>query len=96
MQNSISISELESLFSKLIRQIRQEGFSDLTFEKDKYWFILSDEWANVDKEPLPAVGSLKDDMELLKKTLANDEQLTNVEMEATANLLMAISNRLYD
>lgn len=89
----ISIEELEILFKLVIKKLRNDKAFQFELDIDEYWIILTKEWDNLDAAPEPAVGSLVDDVEYLKRTIDEDEINTYSDLDRLASLLRAISEK---
>ena len=88
---SISISEIENLFDLVIKKLRIDKLDKIEINLDEYWIITSDEWNNFETEPISALGSFKEDIEGLKKTLADQQIFTYSDFDRLATLLRSIS-----
>ena len=92
MNASISVKDLEILFTRLISKFKKDGIMNFEFQEDEYWIILNDEWTNFTESPVPAVGSLEDDTEFLKSVIKNEELISYLELERLSAILRAISS----
>ena len=91
MMNSISVGEIEILFNLAIEKMKRDGVSIIKPKNDEYWIITADEWDNFDKSPDPAVGSIKDDIEYLKKAIEDNVIDTYNDFDRLATVLRAVS-----
>jgi hypothetical protein len=91
--NNITIKEIEALFTLVIKRLKKDNIENMQFDFDEYWFITSDEWNNLNEIPQPAVGSLTEDIDYLKKTITQNEIFTYSDLDRLSNLLKAISEK---
>ena len=93
---SITLNELqliwEILFMKLSEAAKEKIIID---DLDMYWSVGAPECYDMLKEPSLVVGSLKDDLDELKKLLGNKDRPTAfINFERFAAVLNAISQKL--
>jgi hypothetical protein len=87
----INISELEQIFSKVIKKLRLEEEQELIIEEDLYRFIPTDEWTSFAVDVIE-IGSLSDDINNLKKMITDNQRpCTFVDFDRLASVLRAIS-----
>lgn len=93
----LTVTELEACFKALIKMLgsRDVEFAD-TAHRDLYWSILSDDWLDFKKSPVPVVGSLDDDFAMLKKLLSDDSAASLVDLERMATVLRLLADDLAD
>jgi hypothetical protein len=89
--NKISIREIEVLFKLIIEKLKKDNIDQVEFSTDEYWVILTNEWENFQITPEPAVGSLSEDIEYLKKAIEENEVVTYSDLDRLASVLRAIS-----
>jgi len=83
--------DLRQLFERLLRRLDDE----VTLNTDYYLTITTDEWERVGENPEPAIGSLHDDWNELRRTLRDEERyFSAVDIDRVASLLRAISEEL--
>lgn len=68
-----------------------DKIDDVVFDMNEYWIITTDEWNEFKDNPKPAVGSLAEDIEYLKKSIANNKINSYVDFDRLASILRAIS-----
>ncbi len=91
----LTIPEMESLLRVLFEMLRARGVESVdTAQRDFYWSVLSDDWLNFQQEPKPAVGSLDDDIEELKRLLSEDSDPSLVDLERIATVLRLLADDL--
>ena len=90
----LKIKELEELFKLVVNKLSiNENLREIEIDQDMYRFIPADNWQSFDKEPL--IGSLHDDIQELKETLANpDRDLSYVDFNRIASVMNYISEKL--
>ena len=91
---NISIKELEKITLKTLEKLKNDGVENIEIETDNYWIILSDEWDNFDDDIQPAVGSLADDWDSLKKNVLESDIVTCVDIDRLSSILRAISQKM--
>lgn len=87
----IGIEELKIIFSKIIKKLEDEGYTELSFENDFYRIIPTDKWNSYEDEIIHE-ASLYDDIDslkLLKKD--SNRNITYVDFDRLASILRAIS-----
>lgn len=91
MNRLIDVSELEKIFSLLVRKLRNESISSIEINIDFYRFIPADKWDSFE-ENIIEIGSLFDDIDNLKLLLSDKNRaFTFVDFDRLASLLHAIS-----
>jgi hypothetical protein len=88
---NLSLIELEIVFKLLVLKLKNENINNISFDKDKYWIILTDEWNVFSKIPEEAVGSLFDDIDCLKDAIQKNEIISYTDFDRIASVLRAIS-----
>jgi hypothetical protein len=69
------------------------GFSSVDLHGlDTYWLVS--DWLNVSEQPQAVVGSLADDMDELKKLVANPDRASALDLERLGTLLRLLSDQL--
>lgn len=91
--NKISKKELEIIFNLILQKLSKEKIDEIEFDMDEYWIITTDEWNEFKDSPKPAVGSLKEDIEYLKKSIEYNEMISYVDFDRLASVLRAISEK---
>lgn len=89
--SSICINEIETLFKLVIEKLKKDNIDNIQVNIDEYWIILTDKWANFKVPPKPAVGSLKEDVHFLKKSIEEKEIFSYSDFDRLATLLRVIS-----
>ena len=87
----VTVDEIEILFKLVIEKLKNDKRASIEFNTDEYWIITSDEWDNFKKMPKPAVGSIKEDIEYLKKAIRQGRIYTYSDLDRLATILRAIS-----
>jgi hypothetical protein len=88
--SSITINEIEGLFKLIIEKLKRDKLNQIELNTDEYWIITSDEWS-VEETPKPAVGSLKEDIEYLKRAIEEGAIYSYSDFDRLAIVLRAIS-----
>ncbi len=92
---SLTLSELEKCFEILVKMMKDRGLSEVASKnKDLYWSVLSEDWLSFQAEPVPAVGSLDDDLSGLKNLLIRDTAPSVVDVERMSAILKLIAHDL--
>ncbi len=91
--SKILVSEIEKLFKLLISKLKRDGIEDINIETDEYWIVLADEWNVQNNSPKLSVGSLEEDITLLKETIKNGEMHSYVDFDKISSVLRAISEK---
>ena len=89
--NKLSKTELEVFFNLVLRKLSIDKIEDILFDMNEYWIITTDEWNEFKQIPVPAVGSLEEDIRYIKKSIANNEIISYVDLDRLASVLRAIS-----
>jgi len=90
----IKISELETIFSKIIEKLKFEAREEISIEDDFYKFIPTDEWSSFTGDIIET-GSLSDDIDNLKKLVQDKHHpCTYVDFDRLASVLRAISQNM--
>lgn len=89
----ISLEEIETIFDLIVRKLKYDNLKDFEFSTDEYWIVLADEWSDFNVSPIPAVGSLKEDIEYLRESLDKSEIVTYSDLDRIATVLRAISEQ---
>ena len=89
--NKLSKTELEVFFNLVLRKLSIDKIEDILFDMNEYWIITTDEWNEFKQNPVPAVGSLEEDITYIKKSIANNEIISYVDLDRLASVLRAIS-----
>lgn len=92
--NKISLNELSSIFNQILKKLEFEECSEIEVEEDYYKTIPTDKWASFSEdvtESMIEIGSLNDDIEMLKKLSREDKPCMYVDFDRLASLLRAIS-----
>jgi hypothetical protein len=89
--SSINIDELEVLFKLVMDKLKKDQVKQIEFAADEYWIITSDEWVNLKNIPKPAVGSLAEDVEYLKRAIEEKEIVTYSDLDRLSTVLRFIS-----
>ena len=89
--STITIDEIEILFRLIIDKLKSDDFSEIVPRIDEYWIITSDEWDNFKEPPVPAVGSLNEDIAYLKRALEENLVSSYSDFDRLATVLRAIS-----
>ena len=89
--NNISVAEIEVLFKLIIEKLKRDKITNVQFDMDEYWIVLTDEWNKFETAPKPAVGSLTEDIGYLKRALEENEIFTYSDLDRLAAVLRAIS-----
>ncbi|MBS1755584.1 MAG: hypothetical protein JST34_16210 [Bacteroidetes bacterium] len=89
----ITIIDLEIIFTRIIRKLKEQGISKITIETDLYNKIPTHKWSIYNKiEDNIVMGSLFDDIDSLKKMISdNKHPCTFVDFDRLASLLHIIS-----
>lgn len=91
MNRLIEVSDLEKLFSLLIKKLKNESISNVEINIDLYRFIPADKWDSFE-ENIVEMGSLFDDIDNLKLLLSDKSRVfTFVDFDRLASVLHAIS-----
>jgi hypothetical protein len=72
-------------------KLKKDKVRQMEFAADEYWIITSDEWCDFKNIPKPAVGSLADDIEYLKRAIGENEILTYSDLDRLSTVLRFIS-----
>lgn len=91
----VSVYEMESVFNRIIIQMKLLGVECFQAESDLYNLIPTSKWDITNKpEEVTVIGSLVDDMECIKE-LARDREreCTYVDFDRVATILRAISQK---
>ncbi|MCP4748107.1 MAG: hypothetical protein GY874_18530 [Desulfobacteraceae bacterium] len=93
---NITLKELQLLWEILYDKISKLEKKDINLEDmDMYWSVGAPECYDMSKEPALIVGSLKDDLDEVKKLLKNkDRPATFVDLDRFSAILNAISQKL--
>jgi hypothetical protein len=90
----IQLMQLAALAQKLVENYRERGYEAVLIDDiDMYWVVQPPEWTDLQHEPKPAVGSLKDDWEALQRVLEG-QMPTAVDFDRLASVMRAVSERL--
>lgn len=89
--SDINIKELETLFRLIIEKLKNDKIEQIELATDEYWIITTDEWADFTKAPKPAVGSLFEDIEYLKRAISENRIVTYSDFDRLSTILRAIS-----
>lgn len=90
----IQLLQLAQLATRLVENYRARGYETVSIEDmDMYWVVQPPEWTELQQEPKPAVGSLKDDWAALQRVLEG-QMPTAVDFDRLAAVLRALSERL--
>lgn len=87
----ITIDEIKTLFKLSIEKLEADRIVEIEINIDEYWIILADEWSNFKEEPKPAVGSLTEDIDYLKRAIKEGAMFSYSNFDRLASLLHAIS-----
>lgn len=87
----ISRKDIEKVFTLFLEKMDMDGLEDIEIKNDSYWIILSDEWHNLNTVPEPAVGSLAEDIELLKSAIYKNKVISYSDFDRLAAILREIS-----
>ena len=87
----LTLEDLEAILKMVVLKLKNENLTSFSFDNDKYWIIMTDEWNDFSKTPEQAVGSLFDDIEYLKNSIKNGEIITFLDFDRVASILRAIS-----
>lgn len=93
---NITLSELQLIWEKLFDKISEATKEKIVIDDlDMYWSVGAPECYDMMKEPALVVGSLKDDLDELKKLLGNvNRPAAFINLERFAAVLNAISQKL--
>ncbi len=91
--SSITINEIEILFKLIIDKLEKDHLQYFNFSTDEYWLISADKWNDFKNPPEIVVGSLKDDINYLKKSIVEKEVFTYSDLDRLATVLRAISEQ---
>lgn len=87
----IEIEELEIIFSKIIKKLKNEGFTELRFNNDFYRIIPTDKWDSYGND-IVHEASLYDDIDSIKLLIQDSARnVTYVDFDRLASVLRAIS-----
>lgn len=89
--SSITIKEIEALFKLIIEKLKKDKLNQIELTTDEYWIITSDEWSDFEDTPKPVVGSLKEDIEYLKRAIEENAIYSYSNFDRLAIVLRAIS-----
>lgn len=89
--SNINVKEIEILFRLIVEKLYTDKVNQIDLATDEYWLIASDEWDDLKEAPKPVVGSLKEDIEYLKKTIEERAIHTYSDFDRLASVLRAIS-----
>jgi len=92
--NTFSVSNLETIFTRLISRLQEQGIQTLSFDNDMYWDVPIDELDSLGKKPDLIVGSLEDDISFLKRVIEVDFMTNYLELERLAALFKFMSKKL--
>lgn len=91
----LRIGELQGLFKILVDKLEGLNLTEFKFESDNYWVISPDERVDFSTgSPNLCVGSLKDDLDSLKRVLNGSNPLTPVDFDRLASVLVAIGEAI--
>ncbi|SMC81057.1 hypothetical protein [Moheibacter sediminis] len=91
MSRTIEVSDLEKLFSLLIKKLKEESVSTMEINTDLYRFIPADKWDSFE-ENISETGSIFDDIDNLKLIISEkNTPLTYVDFDRLATVLHTIS-----
>ena len=92
----ITLNELEFIFKLLLKYIKQQNIKAISFSnEDNYYFKVWHQDRNFDdlkflKCPKYTIGSLSDDIEELRKILANEDEVSALDIERLGAILTAL------
>ncbi len=90
----IKREELDIYFKRVIEKLHDFNISEIEIDYDYYYIISAGKWTNFDVDPIPSVGSLVDDCEMLKKTVTDSSRFSFDDLDRISSILRAISNEL--
>lgn len=91
MSKIIEVSDLEKLFSLLIKKLKNENVLNIEVSKDFYRFIPTEKWDSFGDDIIET-GSFFDDIDSLKLLLSDNERpFTYVDFDRLATVLHIIS-----
>ena len=90
----ISVKQLNLVYQQILERLLCSGIEEIEVTAVYYWTIASDDREDLEKEPDLMIGSLVDDWSELAKLL-NGGQVSTVDLERLANILIAASERTY-
>lgn len=87
----IEIEELKIIFSKIIKKLEDDNYTELRFDKDLYRIIPTDKWDSYEDDIIYE-ASLYDDIDSLKLLKQDSSRIiTYVDFDRLASILRAIS-----
>lgn len=90
----IKLDDLNTILTKLIEKIKNEGFFEIKIIDSWYWHICNDSMLeNKDIESNLGIGSFKDDFEGLKRLIAND-YASFVDFDRFAFIIISIELKI--
>jgi hypothetical protein len=90
----IKLLDLALLATKLVENYKERGYESIRVDDmDLYWVVQPPEWADLQHEPKPSVGSLRDDWESLQQ-VQEGRMPTSVDFDRLAAVLRAVAERL--
>lgn len=89
----IKTKELEGLFQLIIEKLEKSNINSIEFDTDWYWEICNDEIIDFKKEPSPVVGSLSDDIDIVKRILSGKMPFSYMDFDRIAAILKVIHRK---
>jgi hypothetical protein len=90
----IESKDLLKILADISDKLKADNIKKFSVDTDYYWKVSAEDSIQMDKEPVLAVGSLKDDWNNISKVISGKQVLTSVDFERVASVLILISEKL--
>lgn len=91
----ITVEEMKRLCEILLETAERSGFQEFELDADYYWLIGSDDREDFSTgEPEVVVGSLREDIESLRKISEGSNPPTTVDFDRLASVLVAVGEHI--
>ncbi len=90
----VRMDDLTKLWLILAERSKERGLSTIELDGDWYWTVGYDDREKIEKVPELAYGSLIDDMQEIQQVLEGKRDVSTLELDRLANIIIAVSHQI--
>ena len=90
----VKIDDIIKFSLMFAQRAKERDMSEIELPGDFYWSVSYEDRQNVYKDPELGMGSLIDDMQEIQEVLNGKRDMTNLELDRLANIILSVSHHM--